>query len=73
MERSPASRLGIVAIDPEGGTERSIARNYESYLDALLEAFTSGAFVFDEIAGAYEAKETLWRPIATKHEVNDAW
>ena len=63
----------VVSIDPEGGTERSIAKHYENYLGALLEGFDADAFEFDETAGAFEVKEDRWRPIALRHGVEDAW
>ena len=62
----------VHSIDPECDRIWQVASHYTQCIDALLEGFENGAFVYDEESGGLEPT-TEYAAIRAKHGVEECW
>jgi hypothetical protein len=63
----------LIAIDREDGSFEEIAAHYENYLDALVEVFESGLFIFEDVSGSINIDKAFWQKMLQKYKIKNAW
>lgn len=63
----------LTAIDLELGRFEKIAEHYENYLNALIEVFGNGQFVYEEISGSIDLNDIFWQEMRKKYKIKNAW